>query len=123
MRVQDGQGIYRGQISNKADFYSLGMMMLELWIGKEKYGNMNENPLARLKKNDELAYPEDMPQRLLELLRALTDPNETKRAGFAEIEKWIKGETIFNLHSKTDDNVGEVKIIYNAEKKQIAHSK
>ena len=122
--VTDEKGVATAQISDKSDFYSLGMMMLELWIGKEKFSNIREHDLVKMKNYDNLPYPEDMPERLLQLLRALTLFNEKNRAGFAEIEKWIKGENIFNLHSqKIDDNIGDIKIIYNAEKKQVAHSK
>jgi len=119
--VTDEKGVATAQISDKSDFYSLGMMMLELWKGKEEFGNIKEHELVKMKNYDNLPYPEDMPPRLLDLLRALTVFKETKRAGFAEIEKWKEGKKIFI--GEADDNVGEIKIIYNAEKKQIARSK
>ena len=121
--VQDEKGVYSATIYDKSDFYSLGIMMLELWIGRENFYGIKEHDLVEMKDSEKLPYPEDMPERLLELLKALTVRDRKTRAGLAEIEKWIKGETIFNLNSKANENVDEVKIIYNAEKKQIAHSK
>jgi len=122
--IQDDKSVSWAVIYDKSDFYSLGMMMLELWIGKENFcgkDGIKEYELIDMKDSEKLPYPEDMPEHLLDLLKALTVRDRKARAGYAEIEKWKEGEKIFK--GKTDDNLGEIKIIYNAEKKQIAHSK
>lgn len=105
-------------ITKSMDFYSLGMMLLVLWEGgEERYRAPGERVLWTLKQDNKLPYPQDMPPRLLQLVKALTIADPEKRAGFKEVIKWAKGEDIYN-----EENI-LFNIVYNASKKQIAKSR
>jgi serine/threonine protein kinase len=118
--VQDEKGVYHAQIYDKSDFYSLGMMLLTLWTGDDIF-RIDEFELVNMKKSGKLPYPEDMPERLLELLKALTVSDSAARAGYSEIVKWTKGEKIYDLNAGKND-LSNFRIVFNAAKKQIASS-
>jgi len=105
-------------ITKGMDFYSLGMMLFVLWEGgEERYRAPGERVLWQLKQNNKLPYPHDMPPRLLQLAKALTIAAPERRAGYAEVVKWAKGEDIYN-----EEDI-QLNIVYNATRKQIAKSR
>ena len=108
------------EIYTKSDFYSLGIMLLTLWDGEGVF-RISEWDLSRMKIMGKLPYPEDMSERMLQLVKALTVVDPNSRAGFTEVVRWAKGETIFNLQTGTDD-LRKFKILFNATKNQIAYS-
>ena len=85
------------EISYKSDFFSLGMMLLILWDGEEIF-KISERALIKLKTEGKLLYPDNVGKRTLQLLMAITLKDPEKRAGFEEIMKWAKGETIYDLY-------------------------
>ena len=108
------------QLSYKSDFYSLGMMLLTLWDGKELY-NISEFQLADMKRMGNIPYPTDVSDHTLQLLKALTDLNPQTRAGLPELIRWARGENIYDLR-KVDDQASQFKIIFNSSKNQVAAS-
>lgn len=108
----------------KSDYYSLGMSLLTLWIGEGAFGNMDERAMIRLKRGEggTLPYPDDMPAQLLHLIKGLTVPNPDKRWGFAEFERWAKGENV-PIEDSLRPSAGELNILYNGSKNQVATSK
>lgn len=108
------------EINTKSDFYSLGMLLLTLWNGENIY-KIPEFELINKKQNGKLPYPDDMSDRMLELVKALTLADPNSRAGFPEVVRWAKGETIYDIKAeKSDDR--KFKIIFDPTKKQIASS-
>lgn len=111
-------------ISAKSDYYSLGMILLRLWVGKEKFSQFereNELTLAEIKNRGKLPRPKGMSDRLLGLFLALTYPNSEQRASHDEIVKWINNEPVFDkfLGNRKEKEHG-FEIFYKPE--QVAHS-
>lgn len=108
----------------KSDYYSLGMSLLTLWIGEKPFEGMDERTMIRLKRGEKgtLPYPDDLPEQLLRLIKGLTIPNPEKRWGFAEFERWTKGENV-PIEDYTHTVAGELDILYNGSKNQRATSK
>lgn len=108
----------------KSDYYSLGMSLLTLWIGEKPFEGMDERTMIRLKRGEKgtLPYPDDLPEQLLRLIKGLTIPNPEKRWGFAEFERWAKGENV-PIEDYTHTVAGELEILYNGSKNQRATSK
>ena len=108
----------------KSDYYSLGMSLLTLWIGEKPFEGMDERTMIRLKRGEKgtLPYPDDLPEQLLRLIKGLTIPNPEKRWGFAEFERWAKGENV-PIEDYTHTVAGELDILYNGSKNQRATSK
>lgn len=82
--------------SAAADFYSMGMTLLALWMGE---GNLfaDEEQNLNDKQNETLPYPQkkEIGHELLSLIKALTRFNVQKRATFEDIERWAQGEDVF----------------------------
>lgn len=108
----------------KSDYYSLGMSLLTLWIGEKPFEGMDERTMIRLKRGEKgtLPYPDDLPEQQLRLIKGLTIPNPEKRWGFAEFERWAKGENV-PIEDYTHTVAGELDILYNGSKNQRATSK
>lgn len=108
------------EIDTKSDFYSLGMVLLCLWMGEKEFKE-REFELMKRKRTGDLPFPEDLSKRTLQLIKALTTPQPEKRCGFLEIVRWARGEDVF---SEMEQQSGQRRfnVVFNASKNQIAHS-
>lgn len=106
------------ELTPAADFYSLGMTILCLWLG-ESVLRSKETVLAMQKVHDGIVVPTDMPHPLYTLTRGLLVKDPTHRWGLKEINDFLDGKAIdvYDEHRQ-----GGLNIIYNSGKGQIAHS-
>ena len=81
------------EITNKVDFYSLGITLLYLWIGKNPFSK-NERMMIRMKQEGKIPYIGDLPPRVAMVIKGLTSLNPNKRWGYEEVERWFKGEEV-----------------------------
>lgn len=81
------------EINHKVDFYSLGIVLLGLWLN-EPFEHEDERDFMKKKSMGALPYPTDMPDDLLLLLRGLTVVQPERRWGFDEIKRWFNGEKV-----------------------------
>ena len=88
-------GENRVEIDTKSDFYSLGMVLLCLWMGEKEFKE-REFELMKRKRTGDLPFPADLSGRTLQLIKALTAPQPEKRCGFTEIVRWARGEDVFS---------------------------
>lgn len=114
-----GQPTY---VDPKADFFSMGMSLLALWKG-EGLLIADEDKLVRQKLDEELPYPshKEMSEHMLSLIKALTRNNPDKRAGFDDVKRWAKGETIFK-DAASANSLKDYRIVFSGEKNLIAHN-
>ena len=107
------------EVGVESDYFSLGVALLCLWVGKAKL-TANESKLLREKLNETLPMPTDMSHHLVSLLKALTRLKMKDRANFEDIKRWVKGEDLDN------EGQGEVnsgfQVVFNSAKNQVAHS-
>ena len=107
------------EVGVESDYFSLGVSLLCLWIGKAKL-TANESKLLRSKLNETLPMPSDMSHHMVSLLKALTRLKMSDRANFEDIKRWVKGEDLDN------EGQGEVnsgfQVVFNSAKNQVAHS-
>ena len=71
-------GENRVEIDTKSDFYSLGMVLLCLWMGEKEFKE-REFELMKRKRTGDLPFPADLSGRTLQLIKALTAPQPEKR--------------------------------------------
>ena len=64
-------GENRVEIDTKSDFYSLGMVLLCLWMGEKEFKE-REFELMKRKRTGDLPFPADLSGRTLQLIKALT---------------------------------------------------
>ena len=106
------------ELTPKADFYSLGMTILSLWMGEGAF-DAKEPELAMDKKKGRIAIPADMPDPLAKICRGLLIKNPAKRWDYPEIERTMNGEDV-----PVDEGqiIEDLNITYNASKHQIANT-
>jgi len=78
-----GGNVY-AYLTAKADFYSLGMTALALWMGEGAFKS-KEQELAMAKVQGRIAIPEDMPDPLAKIVRGLLIRKPEKRWDLEEI--------------------------------------
>ena len=81
------------EIDNKVDFYSLGITLMYLWLGKSPFSK-NERLMMRLKQEGRLPHLDELPERVAMIVRGMTCVNPRRRWGFEEVERWFKGEDV-----------------------------
>ena len=81
------------ELTPKADYYSLGIVLFFLWLGKNPFSG-NERSMMRLKSEGKLPNLDSLPDNVRRLVRGLTVVNPEKRWGYNEVERWFKGEEV-----------------------------
>ena len=81
------------ELTPKADFYSLGILLFFLWLGRNPFSG-NERSMMRLKGEGKLPNLDQLPEDVRKLIRGLTVVNPEKRWGYAQVERWFKGEDV-----------------------------
>lgn len=80
------------EISTAADYYSLGIMLMTLWMGKSMM-NANERIIMRRKSEGRLPGVNELPERVRIIVQGLTAVNPETRWTYEEVEQWFLGES------------------------------
>ena len=81
------------ELTAKADYYSLGMTILSLWMGEGAFLS-KEHELAMDKNKGRITVPEDMPDPLAKICRGLLIKSVEKRWDYEKIERLLNGEDV-----------------------------
>jgi len=81
-------------IGKEVDFYSLGITLIHLWTGNDPFGNLPDYEATRLKLDGRVPIPDDLPKRLLLLIKGLLTIEPSKRWGYKEVNDWLEGKQI-----------------------------
>ena len=81
------------EITEKADYYSLGMTILSLWYGEAMFRS-KEAELASQKRHGHLQIPHDMPEKLAKIVRGLTVINPKTRWDLQSIKDYLSGKDV-----------------------------
>ena len=115
------------------DWYSMGMTLLALWMGLDNfyqifpYDQLEE--LDRLKLNNkvisEIGDMLNMSRYSRSLLERLLEPGDEMRAGYEEIERWYKGETLKtgSAAEAASSATGSFHVVFDENKGLVAHSR
>ena len=94
---------FRNLFLRESDYYSFGITLFELFSGYTPYANMQPEEIEQYVAVQRIPFPEDMPQRLQDLISALTYPDITNRGDsgnpnrrwtWEEVRKWLAGEDL-----------------------------
>ena len=80
------------EISPKADYYSLGISLMTLWLGESPMST-NERVMMRQKNEGRIPHINELPERIKLLVMGLTVVNPINRWGYEEVEQWFLGES------------------------------
>ncbi len=92
---------FRGIYYKGSDYYSLGIVIYELYCGYLPYSGSSGEEIQQYQSIQRIPLPDDMPERLKNLIIGLTYPditnrdvpdNPNKRWGYDEVLRWCLGE-------------------------------
>ncbi len=81
------------EITSAADFYSLGITLMTLWLGENPM-SQNERVMMRRKNEGRLPRINELPNRVKMIVQGLTAVNPQSRWGYNEVERWFLGEDV-----------------------------
>ncbi len=87
--VIDGEVV----ISPAVDYYSLGLTLFTLWLGRNPLSN-NERVMMRQKSEGRLPHLKELPDRVRMIITGLTSVNPQTRWNYDQVESWFKGEDV-----------------------------
>jgi serine/threonine protein kinase len=106
------------ELTHKADFYSLGMTIISLWIGEGAFKS-KEDEMAIDKIKGRISPPADMPDPLAKITRGLLIKNPEKRWDLNEIMQTIDGK---DIPVDEDEIIEDLGITFNASKHLVANT-
>jgi len=118
-------------VGRATDYYSMGMTLLALWMGVDNFYKMfPANDLAeldRLKRNNnviaKLRPKLHISDHLASLLERLLEFSDGSRAGFDDVQRWFKGETLkTGSAAEAERATGDFRVVFNDVKNQVARS-
>lgn len=112
------EGNTYSELTAKADYYSLGMTILSLWMGEGAF-LAKEHELAMDKNKGRITVPEDMPDPLAKICRGLLIKSVEKRWDYEKIERQLNGEDV-----PVDEAIiiEDLNITFNAAKHLVANN-
>ena len=78
------------EVSPAADFYSLGITLMTLWLGESPMSS-NERVMMRQKNEGRIPHINELPERVKMIVQGLTVVNPVSRWGYDEVEEWFLG--------------------------------
>ena len=76
------------------DYYSLGITILEMWLGEKPFQNLSPVDRDYLISEEQVVLPPNMPADLKTLILGLIKRKRTDRFGYKEVMLWINGEQL-----------------------------
>jgi serine/threonine protein kinase/tetratricopeptide (TPR) repeat protein len=80
------------------DYFALGIIMLQLWLGKRPFkdNNISDSQRAYLIAEEAVEFPSDMDANDKKLIQGLIRQKASKRWGNDEIKDWLDGKPLAN---------------------------
>ena len=83
-----------GFISKESDYYSFGITLYHLVLGKDPFAGMSDMQILYQTINKKIELPQSVPIRIQLLIKGLTLKDRNDRWGAHEIERWLAGEDV-----------------------------
>jgi serine/threonine protein kinase len=99
-------------VSPKTDYYSMGITLLHLFIGKSPFHDFKKQAIDHAHTMGEIPFPSGMSKEFTKLVRGLTQFNRENRWGYKQVIHWLKGEPVL-----TDNGVPWCEDIYSGKEK------
>lgn len=78
------------EITQAADYFSLGITLMTIWTGHSPYGT-NERMMMKLKNEGRLPGLEELPKRVRMVVEGLATSNPKTRWSYEQVEEWFRG--------------------------------
>ena len=80
-----------GYISKESDYYSFGVTLLHIVLGKDPFDGMTDMQILFQTVNEGLNIPSSVDPDIAALIKGLTIKDRTLRWGYDEVIAWLKG--------------------------------
>ena len=80
-----------GYISKESDYYSFGVTLLHIVLGKDPFEGMTDMQILFQTVNEGLNIPSSVDPDIAALIKGLTIKDRTLRWGYDEVISWLKG--------------------------------
>ncbi len=87
-------------VGKEIDCYALGITLIHIWSGEEPFKDLSPYAIMKVKCAGRVYIPGDIPRELETLIKGLITVEPSKRWGYEEIQKWLKGEYV-SVYYKT----------------------
>lgn len=84
---------FTGVVGKEADYWSLGMIILELLLGSHPFNGLDTKVIMYTLSTKGISIPEEIDDAFKELLMGLLTREPKWRWGFTELSKWLKGDS------------------------------
>jgi serine/threonine protein kinase len=74
------------------DYYSLGITILEMWLGEIPFKNMSSVARDYMIMEGNIGFPSNMPADYKTLIQGLLKPNRNERWGDKQVQQWLEGQ-------------------------------
>jgi len=81
-------------VTPAVDYFALGITMFELWLGEKPFKSVKATRRDYLIANENVDFPNDMPEDYKIILRGLIKPQPKNRYGNEQVKKWLNGEVL-----------------------------
>lgn len=79
-----------GVVGQEADYWSLGMIILELLTGRHPFGNLDDESIVDILSKKSVSIPEHISEDYKILLRGLLIKDPRKRWRYDEVKRWLE---------------------------------
>ncbi|MHB8881895.1 MAG: protein kinase domain-containing protein [Thermodesulfovibrionales bacterium] len=84
---------FTGVVGKGADYWSLGMIVLELLLGKHPFGGLDTKVIMYTLSTKGVSIPDDLSEEYTLLLKGLLTREPQGRWGYDEVKRWLGGDT------------------------------
>lgn len=81
-------------VGPEADFFSLGLTIMALWLGRDPFDGRAPGFVSHLIITGNIELPDDLPADVETLIRGLITHNYVDRWGSDELTRWLNGEDV-----------------------------
>lgn len=81
-------------VGKEVDYYALGITVIHLWDGRSPFHDLTIHVIANLTSSGKVRIPEDMPREFQQLVKGLITADYTRRWGYDEVQRWLRGEDV-----------------------------
>jgi len=86
--------LYSHLICKENDYYSFGIMLLELALGEHPFKGFTSEQIMKVTIMDTIAIANHIPQQLSQMIKGLTRKDRKNRWGYDEVRRWLNGEDV-----------------------------